>query len=629
MVDIGSIFLFLGLSQLVFSVTTHIRQNVPLHPNTAVNTRNKLTLLDAYVPSSNSRDQWFDKSRLITLEGLASAKLNSNFIATTIDQRKFLRPGDFVILVDNPLLVKLSVTKETAPESLDDSFEVLSVRSDGIIVDRPWPNESSDRLYLFKVRSSADSVIRRVRMERPNHTTSATTTTTTTTTTKTTTTTTEDPCHHGTPVPGLALIRDSRVVTTSNDVRDILHEGEWIIIEGTKFVVTEPRDAITFSLSKRYSGPSVSGVTGCKPPDNETSPCITLSGCVSLLNRSHVVRTSKDIRREIEPGHVIRILWRPYANNNFESTVVHPVDEQTLTIAGPWDGPDVKCIKACRLRFDWDSDGRVELCGTVATTAGSPVVYTSCDLRNVLNEHDWVRIGTESVVISHPFTDKVMTMSTRLQTTASDVKAYKLATELPLPGTLSVVEGSATVTTTADLRDMVGPGDLIRVYQKPMRIDRFEVALPQDMYTLTLSKPHPGPTAAGLRGVKMLGTSVPLSGHVDVVSGSHKLRTSMDLTGELSAGDSVRIADADNLVVSAVTPTSVTLKSAWPGVSSPGLKLYRSGKSAELLTLEALAREKLKCTTVYCLSQIELREAALPFDYPRTLSSASIPLPTL
>ena len=76
--------------------------------------------------------------------------------------------------------------------------------------------------------------------------------------------------------------------------------------------------------------------------------------------------------RAAQPGHVIRILWRPYgwpmhvctfsrctrslprplvaaANNNFESTVVHPVDEQTLTMAGPWDGPDVKCIKARRL----------------------------------------------------------------------------------------------------------------------------------------------------------------------------------------------------------------------------------------------------------------------------------------
>ena len=55
------------------------------------------------------------------------------------------------------------------------------------------------------------------------------------------------------------------------------------------------------------------------------------------------------------------------------------------------------------------------------------MVYTSCDLRNVLNERasctepafascgrdrhvcadDWVKIGTETVVIAHPFTDKV------------------------------------------------------------------------------------------------------------------------------------------------------------------------------------------------------------------------------
>ena len=64
--------------------------------------------------------------------------------------------------------------------------------------------------------------------------------------------------------------------------------------------------------------------------------------------------------------------------------------------------------------------------------------------------------------------------------------------------------------------------------------------------------------------------------------------------------------------------------------TEPALFLrLRTFRSTTNEPLEALAREKLKCTTVYCLSQIELREAALPFDYPRTLSSASIQIPTV
>ena len=116
-----------------------------------------------------------------------------------------------------------------------------------------------------------------------------------------------------------------------------------------------------------------------------------------------------------------------------------------------------------------------------------------------------------------------------------------------------------------------------------------------------------------------------------------------------------RIADVDDLVVHAVTPKTIILKQGWPGVSAPGtrcraasirsteiprllpphltsptpgLNVYRTGKSAELLTLEALAREKIKCTTVYCLSQIEQREAALPFDFPRTLNASITYLPS-
>ena len=35
--------------------------------------------------------------------------------------------------------------------------------------------------------------------------------------------------------------------------------------------------------SNRYKGPSVSSVIGCKPKDNETSPCITLSGVCGVV----------------------------------------------------------------------------------------------------------------------------------------------------------------------------------------------------------------------------------------------------------------------------------------------------------------------------------------------------------
>ena len=86
--------------------------------------------------------------------------------------------GDFILIIQDPLTVSSSVSKNTAPESLDDSYEVIhsapiwiclyrtipvwsmcfpkfsvwqviAVHATGIIIARPWPNESSDKLFLW------------------------------------------------------------------------------------------------------------------------------------------------------------------------------------------------------------------------------------------------------------------------------------------------------------------------------------------------------------------------------------------------------------------------------------------------------------------------------------------------
>lgn len=90
--------------------------------------------------------------------------------------------------------------------------------------------------------------------------------------------------------------------------------------------------------------------------------------------------------------------------------------------------------------------------------------------------------------------------------------------------------------------------------QAPGRTDLFEVVLPQDMYSLTIAVPHPGPSAHGLKAYKVTGTEQMLSGTLEVVHGSTVLATSMDLTGEIGVGDGVRIGNVDMTVANILPP---------------------------------------------------------------------------
>ena len=108
----------------------------------------------------------------------------------------------------------------------------------------------------------------------------------------------------------------------------------------------------------------------------------------------------------------------------------------------------------------------IPLCGTVSVEYGSRVVRTTCDLRNVLNGGDWLHIGAQTAVVTSPFTADRLTLMTQFSgPSATGLKAFKQSRDVPLSGTISVTEGSTTLTTSSDLRAEIAPGDLIRIFQ--------------------------------------------------------------------------------------------------------------------------------------------------------------------
>jgi len=425
-------------------------------------------------------------------------------------------------------------------------------------------------------------------------------------------------CPGGAVLPGtFDALHGSAVIRTSVDVRAEISEGEHIQFDGypTRYAITQPRDNRTITLSSRYVDEDHPALTACKIPEADGVGCIPLSGCFDVIQNSHVVRTSVDIIDEIVPGEIIRL---KAAEGPVEASVTNPRDGRTLTLSGAYPSVSANCIPACKVRNTWDG-GLIGLCGNVSVTHGSPTVYTSCDLRDSLSLGDLVRIGAHTSPITSPFTDAILTLVTRYpDATASGLKASKQIREVPLSGTVSVVVGSVTVTTTSDLRDEIRPGDMLKIYQKPNHPDVFAVVAPMDAMTLTLARAHPGPSAFGLKAYKVAGTLNPLSGTCSVVKSSATVYTTMDLRGELLAGDTVQIDQFEG-VVDTVESDHFVVDEQYNEETASELIAYKKGKSAEQSTLEQLAIQKLSCTSIYCLTKIEEAERALTFSYPRTL----------
>eukprot|EP00941_MAST-03F_sp_MAST-3F-sp1_P000201 g201.t1 len=447
----------------------------------------------------------------------------------------------------------------------------------------------------------------------------------------------------GTPYPGtVSVVKDSSLVTTSLDLRTSLPDETRVDIVDQSFVVTQPRDEMTLTLSQPWKGKSMSGLKICKSEEAaDLLDCTPLSGCVAVIKDSRVVRTTHDLRDEIDTGEVIVIGEREGVGNKnrVEATVTNPRDHRTLTLSGPYTGATNTCVPACRRSVTWDG-GLIPLCGTVTVKHGSPEVLTTCDVRDELSTGDLVRIGKETGVMTTPFTESMFTLAQNYSgMDRSGIKAYKQVREVALSGTLSVVAGSPTITTASDLRGEIAPGDMIKIYQRPGDPDLFAVVAPQNSFTLTIARNHPGPTASGLKGYKSFGTLNPLSGFVSVTKGSTFVATTMDLSGEIVVGDHLRIDDTTVVVAvvnppnpnapkkqtekGPVAPQGFNMEVVWPERTADNLRVYRVGKSANQLTLEELAREKLKCTSIYCLAKIEQLERGLPFAYPRILKAGA------
>ena len=200
----------------------------------------------------------------------------------------------------------------------------------------------------------------------------------------------------------------------------------------------------------------------------------------------------------------------------------------------------------------------------------------------------------------------------------SCVKAEKIPQCSPLPGEFGVDKGSARVTVTEDVRTMLSIGDTVKLGDVA-----FDVVGPMDEYTFGLNKKWNRAALAHIHATKCLksteGGKV-LCGAVQVFQDSRVVKTSCDLTADISASDTVRIGGESFTVINPMDDCTLTLNRPYPDETAGGLKIVRLPVSEQQRVLEELARKKLLCLSIYCLAKIEEQERDIAFSLPRALT---------
>lgn len=423
-----------------------------------------------------------------------------------------------------------------------------------------------------------------------------------------------DVCDDGEQLPGTVdVLSSSPIVYTSDNLMGEVNVGETVMISGQRFTVSEPRDSRTLTLSSRYVGKSQTKLPICKMPDpSHDIGVVPLPGCVSVLHGSAIVRTSQDLSDAILNGETMRVL-------NRLDTVMSPRDERTVTLAHPWKGETKVCVKAYKVSPTWAA-GQVPFPCHISVRRDDDVVDTACDLRDFLNVDDIVKIGTRTYAIRGPFTAKnFRIMSPYKGASASGLQAYKQARRVRLSGFLTVTRDQPVVTSTVDLRSELSPGDSVEIARQ-----QYRVVAPVDATEFTLAEPYKERSAAHLVGYRIAGTDDLVSGCLDVTKDSTKAMTTADIRSEVSPGDKLRLNGREYTLTEPMGGEFVTLDTPYLGESQLCVNGYKVGKSAQQLTLEALAREKLKCTSILCLAKIEQQERGLPFQTPRTLAGGAM-----
>jgi hypothetical protein len=204
---------------------------------------------------------------------------------------------------------------------------------------------------------------------------------------------------------------------------------------------------------------------------------------VTVTQGSKVVRSTCDLRPELSPGDHIKIKQE-------EFIVRPPMQASTFLLNAPYLGKSDSDI------YVYKVSACFKLAGQVSTVKGSSEVTSSVDQRQVLRPGDVVEIGSEQyeiVAMNDAVTFTISRTWNSINLAHADLFKCPVAVDWgeELPGRCSVVQGSRTVRTSADMTSAISPTDIIKIGTGG---DSFQLVEPQDATTLTLNRPFLGIT---------------------------------------------------------------------------------------------------------------------------------------
>ena len=258
----------------------------------------------------------------------------------------------------------------------------------------------------------------------------------------------------------------------------------------------------------------------------------------------------------------------------------------------------------------------VPLPGTVAVRFGDGLLRPSVDLRPYVGAGSVLVVGTRFPIVvaaDPPMTAVHMHATTTWRGPSSPGLPAEVLPFTLLPGAVTVVHGSASVTTSADLRALLRPADVVLIGVVPHLV---VAPAPLTASLFTLTQPYPGPTAANVP-IFYCGMAQ-LPGVLTVTARVARVDTATDLRSHLRATEVVVFSHAPAIRASVgatdsatFTSSMFTLAAPYAGTSARGVRVFRSGERLLPGTVTVTADSALVRSTH------DLRAHLLPGDVVR------------
>jgi hypothetical protein len=305
-----------------------------------------------------------------------------------------------------------------------------------------------------------------------------------------------------------------------------------------------------------------------------------LPGRGSMSGMSSIIFTSADTRLYVSPGSVVQLL--PALRLPVASSIVSDTETASTPVAGVISASQIQLrelVALPRLTAEFSDLRRFSIsqCPVLPILSAYTIAAEPVHLLAELQTKESQCVAQRSLADLREW--RALLIDTRNVRNMRPQDPDGEFSVKQLPGSVSVVAGSAIVASTADLSDYLADGDTVLVgsSDKP-----FVVASPPSATGFHTTIVQPGPTASGLL-LFVQYRRVRLSSTLDVVGGTPYAVTHADLRNEIALGDRIEIASTasgkfmvrEYAVLSPLTASNITLSEAYTGASEAGCQAFK------------------------------------------------------